>query len=59
MPPNDMTVVNSPVAGAREPQIPGPPSREAAGDQLVVGDIPREAPGFQPRPYLLAELDRV
>ena len=59
MPPNDMTVVNPPVAGAREPQIPGPPSREAAGDQLVVGDIPREAPGFQPRPYLLAELDRV
>ena len=59
MPPNDMTVVNPPVAGAREPQIPGPPSREAAGDQLVVGDIPREAPGFRPRPYLLTELDRV
>ena len=59
MPPNDLTAINPPVAGAREPQIPGPPSREAASDQLVVGDIPREAPGFQPRPYLLAELDRV
>ena len=59
MPPNDMTVINPLVAGARESQIPGPPSREAASDQLVVGDIPREAPGFQPRPYLLAELDRV
>ena len=59
MPPNDLTAINPLVAGAREAQIPGVPSREAAGDQLVVGDIPREAPGFQPRPYLLAELDRV
>ena len=59
MPPNDMTVINPLVSGAGESQIPGPPSREAASDQLVVGDIPREAPGFQPRPYLLAELDRV
>ena len=53
-----MTVINPLPAGARESQIPGPPSREAASDQRVVGDIPREAPGFQPRPYLLAELDR-
>ena len=59
MPPNDMTVINPLVAGAREPKIPGAPSREAASDQLVVGDIPREAPGYQPRPHLLAELDRV
>ncbi len=59
MPPNDMTVINPLVARARESQIPSPPSREAASDQLVVGDIPREAPGFQPRPYLLAELERV
>ncbi len=58
MPPNDMTVINPLAAGARESQIPGP-SRAAASDQLMVGDIPREAPGFQPRPYLLAELDRV
>ena len=59
MPPNDMTVINPLAARARESQIPGPPSREAASDQLLVGDIPREAPGFQPRPYLLAELERV
>ena len=26
---------------------------------MVVGDIPREPPGFQPRADLLAELDRV
>ncbi len=29
-----------------------------SGDQVVVGDIPAEPPGFQPRPDLLAELDR-
>jgi tetratricopeptide (TPR) repeat protein len=29
-----------------------------SSDPIVVGDIPREPPGFQPRPDLLAELDR-
>lgn len=28
-----------------------------SGDQVVVGDIPSEPPGYQPRPGLLAELD--
>jgi RNA polymerase sigma factor (sigma-70 family) len=37
---------------------PGDPVQEAAGEQLVVGDIPREPPGFQPRPNLLARLDQ-
>jgi len=32
--------------------------REAASNQVVVGDIPLEPPGFQPRIDLLAELDR-
>jgi tetratricopeptide (TPR) repeat protein len=30
----------------------------AARDQVVVGDIPVQPPGFQPRPTLLAQLDR-
>ena len=40
---------------------PGPRPRnlaEAASHQVVVGDIPLEPPGFQPRAALLAELDR-
>ncbi|GEM_PF-761815 len=41
---------------AREPGILVP---QPASEQLVVGDIPREPPGFQPRAHLLAELDRV
>ena len=33
-------------------------SQGAVNDQVVVGDIPQEPPGFQPRAQLLAELDR-
>ena len=29
-----------------------------ANDQVVVGDIPAQRPGFQPRPALLAQLNR-
>ena len=29
-----------------------------AADQVVVGDIPAQRPGFQPRPALLAQLNR-
>ena len=35
-----------------------PRSQRTVNDQVVVGDIPREPPGFQPRAQLLAELDR-
>ena len=29
-----------------------------ANDQVLVGDIPAQPPGFQPRPVLLAQLNR-
>ena len=32
--------------------------RTMANDQVVVGDIPAQRPGFQPRPALLAQLNR-
>ena len=53
-----MTVTHPPRAGAGESRITGPPSRDAASGQLAVGDIPRAAPDFKPRPHLLAELNR-
>ena len=53
----DLTVSHQLAAGARsEAQEPLPP--EAVSHQVVVGDIPVEPPGFQPRVDLLAELDR-
>ena len=53
----DLTVSRQPAAGAQpEAQEPLPP--EAASHQVVVGEIPVEPPGFQPRAGLLAELDR-
>ena len=30
----------------------------AASDQVVIGAIPQQPPGFQPRPYLLGQLNR-
>ena len=62
----DLTVAAKAVAGPqalwRGPGMPGPQGPLAWGvatGQVVVGDIPREPPGFQPREDLLAELDRV
>ena len=44
---------------ARDPEpLAQEPLPEAFGEQLVVGDIPREPPGFQPRANLLAKLDQ-
>ena len=59
MRPDNLTVIHQPQAAATESRIAGLPSREAARAQLVVGEIPREAPRFKPRPYLLAELNRL
>jgi len=55
----DLAVVPRPAAGAERPQDPGPPPGVPNHQvQVVIGDIPREPPGFQPRAELLAELDR-
>jgi tetratricopeptide (TPR) repeat protein len=38
--------------------ILGPLTWGQACDQLVVGNIPQQPPGFEPRPYLLGQLNR-
>src|ERR1700722_10248326 len=57
MSPRELTATHE-KAGATS-RAPVPPPAQAAGHQVVVGDIPPEAPGFRPRPGLLAGLDRV
>jgi tetratricopeptide (TPR) repeat protein len=54
----DPTVIHEPAAGIREPYGPEQPARTMANDQIVVGDIPAQRPGFQPRPALLARLNQ-
>jgi DNA-directed RNA polymerase specialized sigma24 family protein len=44
--------------GSRALGEPGTQARQAAGEQLVVGDIPQPPPGFRPRAELLAKLDQ-
>ena len=57
-PVRDLTVMHQPAAEARGAQALGPLAHRAASDQLVVGDIPQQPPGFLPRPDLLAQLNR-
>ena len=47
-----------PAASVKEPQAAESPTRRTAGDQVVVGAVPRQPPGFQPRPDLMAQLNR-
>jgi len=47
-----------PAAGTREPYAMEAPALTTTDDQLVVGDIPALRPGFQPRPALMAQLNR-
>jgi tetratricopeptide (TPR) repeat protein len=54
----DLAVVPRPAADAERPQDPGPPPGAPSHPVQVIGDIPREPPGFQARTELLAELDR-
>lgn len=53
----DRTVIQ-PAAGNREPYAMELPARTTTNDQVVVGDIPAQRPGLQPRPALLAQLNR-
>lgn len=48
-----------PAVGTREPYAVIPHARMPANAQIVVGDIPAPRPGSQPRPALLAQLNRV
>jgi tetratricopeptide (TPR) repeat protein len=43
---------------AEEPRATVPAARVTVATPVVVGDIPAQRPGFQPRPGLLAKLDR-
>ena len=55
---SDPTVILQGAAGAVASQAAGPSASRAANDQVVVGDIPQQPPGFQPLTDLLAELDQ-
>jgi hypothetical protein len=54
----DPTVIHQPAADTREPYAAERPARIRANDQVVVGDIPAQRHGFQPRPALLTQLSR-
>jgi tetratricopeptide (TPR) repeat protein len=43
---------------AQEPRSAVPGAQVTPAEPVLVGDIPAQRPGFQPRPGLLAELDR-
>ncbi len=45
--------------GAMHPAAAAPQPQEAASNQIVVGNIPQQPPGFQPRPDLLRQLNQV
>ena len=54
----DRTVIHQPAAGTSEPYAVERSSARVANDQVVVGHIPALRPGFQPRPALMAQLNR-
>lgn len=54
----DPTAIEQPAAGNGERHVTVPAARMMADDQVVVGDIPAQRPGFQPRPALLAWLNQ-
>jgi tetratricopeptide (TPR) repeat protein len=54
----DQTLIEQLAAGTGEPYAAEPSAPTMASDQLVVGDIPAQRPGFQPRPALLSQLNQ-
>jgi tetratricopeptide (TPR) repeat protein len=54
----DPMVIHPPGAGVTEPYAAEQSARTMVNDQLVVGDIPAQRPGLQPRPALLRQLNR-
>ena len=54
----DPTLIHQPAASAGGPYAAEPHARVTADDRVLVGDIPAQRPGFQPRPALLAQLNR-
>jgi tetratricopeptide (TPR) repeat protein len=56
--PVDPTVIPQRTAKPREPYDSEPPALTMPTAQVVVGDIPAQRPGLQPRPALLARLNR-
>ena len=53
----DPTIIDKAAASTGESHAPEPSVRTMADDHVVVGDIPAQRPGFQPRPRLLAKLN--
>jgi hypothetical protein len=51
-------VIHQPAANIAQPQPTEPRARTMANDRVVVGDIPGPRLGLQPRPALLAQLNR-
>jgi len=54
----EQTVIEQLAAVTGEPYAAESSARPTASDQVVVGDIPAQRPGFQPRPALLAKLNQ-
>ena len=54
----EQKVIEQLAAGTGEPYAVEPSAPTTASDQVVVGDIPAQRPGFQPRPALLAKLNQ-
>ena len=50
--------IDQPAASTTEPHARKLPAQTSADGQIVVGNIPAQRPGFQPRPALLAQLNR-